>query len=111
MSGVGRWSIREVAQVIAKASFYLGNDTGLAHLAEAVGTAARVIFGPTVPDMGFGPWRQESFVLQADLGCRPCGKDGRYCYRFTDRYACMKALTAEEVLVHLGPDALREVGQ
>jgi ADP-heptose:LPS heptosyltransferase len=78
-SGVGKWNLKQVAQVLAGSQGYFGNDTGLAHLAEAVGVRATVVFGPTAADMGFGPWREESQSLgRTDLGCRPCGKDGRF---------------------------------
>lgn len=96
LSAVGAWSLPEVARILSSASRYLGNDTGLAHLAEAVGVPASVIFGPTREDMGFGPWRPESQALGVDLLCRPCGKDGRFCYRFGARYACMKNFSPEK---------------
>jgi heptosyltransferase-2 len=103
LSGVGKWSLSETATVLAGAEAFVGNDTGLAHLAEAVGTRALVVFGPTVPEMGFGPWRPESRAIGASLGCRPCGKDGRYCYRLHDRYRCIQAVTSEQVLQELKP--------
>jgi heptosyltransferase-2 len=76
---------------------YLGSDTGLAHLAEAVGTPSRVIFGPTRPELGFGPWRPESLAVSLPVVCAPCSKDGRHCYRIADPYKCMRGLGAERV--------------
>ncbi len=96
-SGVGCWDLGEVAWVLSRSRAYLGNDTGLAHLAEAVGVSASVVFGPTVPEMGFGPWRKESQAIGAQLWCRPCGKDGRYCFRIKQRYLCLSMLSSEEV--------------
>lgn len=101
VNGVGRWKLPEVAAVLHSAEFYLGNDTGLAHLAEAVGTAAHIVFGPTVPDMGFGPWRPESRSYGSKLFCRPCGKDGRYCFRGT-KYLCLKKLDTSQILSAAG---------
>lgn len=101
VSAVGKWSLKEVAQILSGAWRYLGNDTGLGHLAEAVGVPSYVIFGPTREDMGFGPWRPESLAIGKSLACRPCGKDGRYCYRLNQRFACMKSLSAEEVLAQI----------
>lgn len=101
VSAVGAWSFSEVAQILSGAWRYLGNDTGLAHLAEAVGVPSYVIFGPTREDMGFGPWRAESLAVGKSLSCRPCGKDGRFCYRLNDRFACMKKLSADEVLAQI----------
>jgi heptosyltransferase-2 len=45
----GLTSLREAAAVLAVADLVVSNDTGLAHLAPAVGTSTVVIFGPTDP--------------------------------------------------------------
>ena len=37
----------ELSQVLARASLYLGNDSGVSHLAGAVGAVGVVVFGPT----------------------------------------------------------------
>jgi heptosyltransferase-2 len=108
ISAVGPWSLREVAQIMAGAWRYLGNDTGLGHLAEAVGVPSFVIFGPTKEDMGFGPWHSKSRAIGKDLACRPCGKDGRYCYRLDQRFACLKQLRPDDVLAQIS-DSVVEV--
>jgi heptosyltransferase-2 len=43
------WPLAEVAALLARAKFYVGNDTGLANIAAAVGTRAFVLFGATPP--------------------------------------------------------------
>ena len=99
VSGVAKWDLLRVAHVLAGARGYLGSDTGLAHLAEAVGTPAWIIFGPTVPELGFAPWRQNSCFVGSNQWCRPCGKDGRYCYYFfIDPHRCLKRLDPATVL-------------
>ncbi|NDG84646.1 MAG: glycosyltransferase family 9 protein [Proteobacteria bacterium] len=89
------------AVLLKHSAFYLGCDTGLSHLAEAVGCPAFVIFGPTRPELGFGPARPASRALAAPVACSPCSKDGRVCYRFTDPHACMSRIepvrVAEEI--------------
>jgi ADP-heptose:LPS heptosyltransferase len=102
-SGVGKWNLAQTACIFTISNGYLGSDTGLAHLAEAVGVSAQVISGPTTPDMGFAPWRRESLSIGKSMGCRPCGKDGRYCFRVLNRYACLKDLSAQTVLAKLIP--------
>ncbi|MCS6771076.1 MAG: glycosyltransferase family 9 protein [Kiritimatiellae bacterium] len=42
-------SIREVAQILSVASGYIGNDSGITHLAAAVGAPTLALFGPTDP--------------------------------------------------------------
>lgn len=54
--GAGRLSLGEVGAVIERCDLYLGNDTGVTHLAAAVGTPVVAVFGPTRPDR-YGPLR------------------------------------------------------
>ena len=46
VSLVDRLTIRQTACALSRSSYFLGNDSGLAHLAAAVRTKAFVIFGP-----------------------------------------------------------------
>jgi ADP-heptose:LPS heptosyltransferase len=50
----GRLSLPEVAACFARAAFYVGNDSGLMHLAAAAGTPTLGLFGPT-PAAEYGP--------------------------------------------------------
>jgi heptosyltransferase-2 len=43
------WTLPEVAALLAQSAFYVGNDTGVANMAAAVGTRAFVLFGATPP--------------------------------------------------------------
>jgi len=43
------WPLQEVAALLAQSAFYVGNDTGVANMAAAVGTRAFVLFGATPP--------------------------------------------------------------
>lgn len=101
VSGIGQWSLPEVARVLARAVAYLGNDTGLAYLAESVGTRAYVVFGPTDPDMGFGPWLTESRAIASDLWCRPCSKDGSACFRIKRKFLCLDQIRPDDVQGYL----------
>jgi ADP-heptose:LPS heptosyltransferase len=85
------------ALLIQQAIAYVGGDTGLAHLAEAVGTPSVVIFGPTRPELGFGPWSRQSSSVFSEVWCSPCSKDGKICYRYTNRFACLKKIEVERV--------------
>lgn len=50
----GRLALGEVAAVIEASALYVGNDSGIAHLAAAVGAPVAVVFGPTRPER-YGP--------------------------------------------------------
>ena len=43
----GRLALGATAALVARADAYLGNDSGVSHLAAAVGTPVVVVFGPT----------------------------------------------------------------
>jgi heptosyltransferase-2 len=97
VNGIGKWTLPETATVLANSSGYFGNDTGFAHLAEAVGVPSYTIYGPTAPNAGFGAWRKESKSFYTDLWCRPCGKDGRYCFRPINKFYCLANLSPDKV--------------
>ena len=48
MTAIG-WPLPEVAALLAASAFYVGNDTGVANIAAAVGTRSFVLFGATPP--------------------------------------------------------------
>ncbi|MEP6716704.1 MAG: glycosyltransferase family 9 protein [Terriglobia bacterium] len=57
--------LTEVERIIRDADLFVGNDSGPAHIAAAVGTPAVVLFGPSCPGI-WGPWRAKAEVVQAD---------------------------------------------
>jgi ADP-heptose:LPS heptosyltransferase len=101
VSALNEANFKVTAVLIRHSQFFLGGDTGLAHLAEAVGTSAKVIFGPTRPSLGFGPRGASSQAISLKLSCAPCSKDGKHCFRVLDPYACLKRLDVETVLREL----------
>ncbi len=52
------------------------NDTGLMHLAAAVGVPVVALFGSTDPVLGFAPAGEGHRVLCAGLACQPCTLHG-----------------------------------
>jgi ADP-heptose:LPS heptosyltransferase len=64
----------ELAAVIARTKLFVGNDSGVSHLAEAVHTKSVVIYGSSAP-WETGPFEQspsEYRAVQKDFPCRPC---------------------------------------
>ncbi|MDD2944137.1 MAG: glycosyltransferase family 9 protein, partial [bacterium] len=68
---VGKCGIRITQAVLHKSTFFLGNDSGVMHLAAAAGLPLVAIFGPTSPAR-FGPWGGETHVLYSAFPCSPC---------------------------------------
>jgi heptosyltransferase-2 len=88
----------QLSRWVSRCEFLVGNDTGLTHLAEAVGTPVVVIFGPTAPELGFAPLDPRSRAVGADVRCRPCSTDGRHCYWIGEnRYQCLKNVSVDQV--------------
>jgi len=71
----GKTSLPGVSAVISRAQCFLGNDSGLTHLAWAQHISVTAIFGPTTPDLGFAPLGN-SKIIEVQEECRPCGRHG-----------------------------------
>ncbi len=96
----GDLSLWENAVVLKEMVCLLSNDSALGHIAEAVGTSAVVLFGPTVEGFGFAPVKKGSRAFSALLGCRPCSKHGKAPCRFGDML-CFWNINRQEVANHI----------
>ncbi|MDP3911441.1 MAG: lipopolysaccharide heptosyltransferase II [Gemmatimonadales bacterium] len=78
VNACGALTLRQSAAVIARAALLVTNDSAPLHLATAVGTPVIALFGPTVPEFGFGPIRDGDVTLGVvdRLPCRPCSPHG-----------------------------------
>ncbi|MBU0983179.1 MAG: hypothetical protein KKA42_04875, partial [candidate division Zixibacteria bacterium] len=86
--------------VFARADVALTNDSGLGHLASAVGTPVLTVFGPTHPYLGFAPRGLFDRVLEVDEPCRPCSRHGKTpCHR-EERF-CFTRISAERAFAQL----------
>jgi len=96
VSLAGKLTPLQSAEVVRRARALVTNDTAPLHMASAVGTPVVAIFGPTVPEFGFGPYAVPNRIAQLDLSCRPCAPHGgKRCPLGT--FACMRDLSAERV--------------
>jgi heptosyltransferase III len=59
--------LAEIKSLLASASFFIGNDSGPAHMAAAFGIPSVVLFSITDPEI-WGPWRAPCEVLSAPEG-------------------------------------------
>ncbi len=92
----GTPSLMETAAHIARCRLFVGNDSGLMHLAEAVGVPVVALFGPTVEAFGYFPSLPQSLVIERRLGCRPCSRNGATpCPKGT--VECLTAITPDQV--------------
>ena len=73
----GRLSLLASAELLRRCVALVTNDSAPQHLASAVGTPTLTIFGPTVPEFGFGPLAPlHDIAGHSTLPCRPCHSHG-----------------------------------
>ncbi|HLX11589.1 MAG TPA: glycosyltransferase family 9 protein [Bacteroidota bacterium] len=93
----GKLNLLETAAAFDRCDRIVTNDTGLMHLAAARGRKITAIFGPTVKEFGFFPYRAESVVVEHnDLSCKPCSHIGlAECPM--GHFRCMNDIAVDEV--------------
>jgi lipopolysaccharide heptosyltransferase III len=74
----------DAAALLERSPLYAGTDSGLAHLAAAVGTRAVTIFAPADPDR-VCPFGNRDLVVKPDKPCSPC-----FMYPWETPYPKMK---------------------
>ena len=87
----GETTLREAISLIARCRLFVTNDSGLMHVAGALGIPTVAIFGSTNP-LTTSPVGQKNIVITKNVPCSPCLKET--CP--TD-FICMDLVTADEV--------------
>jgi len=105
ISACGQLTLRQSAVLIGRARLLVTNDSAPLHLATAMGTPVVAVFGPTIPEFGFGPVREgDASVGLVGLACRPCSDHGPPACPL-GHHKCMRELSVERVLA-----AIEETG-
>lgn len=88
-------SLPQITALASKASVFIGNDSGIAHIAAAVGTPTVVIFGSSNRDH-WRPWTDApSEIVYEKFECQPC--PGYRCEVFGEP-RCIQSITTESVI-------------
>lgn len=74
----GKTTMEQTMYLASKAMGVVCNDSMMLHLTSAFKIPCVVIFCATIPEFGFGPWRNDKAIIIEDksLKCRPCGRHG-----------------------------------
>lgn len=97
----GKTSIREAAGVLSRAKLFIGNDSGPAHLAAAVGTPIVVLSGADDPKATTPLAARKKLLYQEKLNCISCEKNK--CPLKGDGFMlCMKSISVELVAASAG---------
>lgn len=95
---VGQYDLVLSAALVKECAYVITHDTGLMHIAAAFQKTLFVLWGNTVPELGFSAWKTETYNLEVpDLKCRPCTKLG-YDECPKGHFKCMLELKPAQVL-------------
>jgi len=96
LNSTGKLSLMHTAALLQQCHLLLSNDSGLMHMATALRVPVVAIFGPTVQEFGFYPFKACAQVISAEITCRPCSTKGsRRCPR--GHHQCMQQVTVAQV--------------
>lgn len=95
VTGFDGLSLPEVTALLSRARVFIGNDSGIAHMAAAVNTPCVVIFGSSNV-AHWRPWTtNRNEVVREELPCQPC--HGYFCSEF-EKPQCILGVPVERVV-------------
>ena len=98
IDATGKLSLLASAELIRRCEAIITNDSAPQHLASAMNTPTVTIFGPTVPQFGFGPLAERSATVGLDaLACRPCDRHGPVACPL-QHWKCMREVGVDQLL-------------
>jgi len=98
----GQCTLHESASLIAQASQVITHDTGMMHIAAALGKPIISVWGNTIPEFGMYPYykkgvNENSTIEVKGLSCRPCSKIGfESCPK--GHFKCMKEIDEQTIV-------------
>ncbi len=98
----GQLSFLQSAALMTGAVMNYVNDSAPMHFASAVNAPVTAVYCSTIPDFGFGPLSDKSYIVEVleELTCRPCGLHGyKACPR--GHFHCAWHIAEEQLLATL----------
>jgi predicted lipopolysaccharide heptosyltransferase III len=93
--GLSDLRLPEVTALASRARLFVGNDSGIAHVAAAAGAPCVVIFGSSNV-AHWRPWtRNPNEVVREEMPCQPC--HGYFCAEF-EKPECILRIPVERVV-------------
>lgn len=90
----GKTDLATTCDEIDKSDLLITNDTGVMHIAAARQVPVVAIFGSSVKELGFEPFRVKNIVIESNQKCRPCSHIGRnFCPLL--HFKCMRSITPD----------------
>jgi heptosyltransferase-2 len=88
----GRTSLAQAMAMIGRCDLFVTNDSGLMHVAAAMGTPLAAIFGSTDP-VATGPFSEKVRVVRRRFDCQPC-----FAAECRRDFRCMTSITVDDVM-------------
>jgi heptosyltransferase-2 len=76
LNAAGQFGLQGTGALLQRASALISGDTGVMHMATALGTPVVALFGPTVQPFGYFPYTAKAQIVELPLPCRPCSSKG-----------------------------------
>jgi heptosyltransferase-2 len=106
----GQTSVKQAAALIERCCSLICNDSGLMHIAVAVGTPVIAIYGPT-DIRRTRPWGAANTIIRHEIPCSPCFKlEGEAQLRSCPHHDCLMTITTDEVFSSVTVALPREDG-
>lgn len=90
-------SLVQLASVMEGCRLFIGNDSGISHMAAAVGLPTLAIFGPTDHRV-WSPRGEKVEVLRKEIPCAPCSEERFFLCKDQE---CLKQIEVGDVLTTL----------
>lgn len=87
-------SLIQVASIIEGCKLFIGNDSGISHMASALGVPTIAIFGPTDPKI-WSPRGENVNIIRKEIPCSPCPEE-RF-FQCKD-LLCLKGIEEEDLI-------------
>jgi ADP-heptose:LPS heptosyltransferase len=91
-------TLLQLASIMEGCWFFVGNDSGISHMAAALGLPTMVIFGPTDHRV-WSPRGEKVVVIRKEVYCFPCPQERFLLCRDVE---CLKGIEMREALEGLG---------
>ena len=91
----GKTNLIETAEVLHRCHLYIGNDSGPAHIAAAMGTPCVTLFSSVLFPGFWEPWGERNIAIRHRVPCEYCFNES-HCP--TGTMDCVKGISVEEVL-------------
>lgn len=103
---VGKLDLKQVLGIINSGNVYVGSDSGILHLAYALGIPTVALFGAGIKEK-WSKSTNKDIVLDKMLDCSPCTFFG-YTAVCNNNVECLNSISIEEVLIAIDKLILKE---